>query len=107
MTKEGHRIALPEEQLTQRLALVALLVLLGLAIAGPSGILAWGENSQLLEQRHHQIAALVVERDALKNRVDLLHPDHADADLVVEELRRNLNVVHPDEVVLTLPKSGQ
>lgn len=105
MTKEGHRIALPKEQLTQRLALASLLFLLGLAIAGPSGILAWGENSQLLEQRHHQIATLVAERDALKNRVDLLHPDHADADLVGEELRRNLNVVHPDEVVLTLPKS--
>lgn len=105
MTKEGHKIALPKEQLTQRLALAALLVLLGLAIAGPSGVLAWGENSQLLEQRHQQIVALVEERDALKNRVDLLHPDHADADLVGEELRRNLNVVHPDEVVLTLPKS--
>ncbi|MDN3645362.1 septum formation initiator family protein [Pontixanthobacter aestiaquae] len=105
MTVEGHKIALPKEQVTQGLALALLLLLMGLAIAGPSGLLAWGENSQLLEQRHAQIAALSEQRDALKNRVDLLHPDHADPDLVGEELRRNLNVVHPDEVVMTLPKS--
>ncbi|WP_245228510.1 septum formation initiator family protein [Pontixanthobacter sp. CEM42] len=105
MTVEGHKIALPKEQMTQGLALALLLLLMGLAIAGPSGLLAWGENSQLLDQRNAQIAALSEERDALKNRVDLLHPDHADPDLVGEELRRNLNVVHPDEVVMTLPKS--
>ncbi len=105
MTIEGHKIALPREQMTQGLALALLLLLMGLAIAGPSGLLAWGENSQLLDQRNAQIAALSEERDALKNRVDLLHPDRADPDLVGEELRRNLNVVHPDEVVMTLPKS--
>lgn len=88
--------------MTQGLALLALLILMGLAIAGPSGFLAWGENANLLEKRHSQIVALTDERDALKNRVDLLDPDNADPDLIGEELRRNLNVVHPDEVVLTL-----
>ncbi|MGB3738696.1 MAG: septum formation initiator family protein [Pontixanthobacter sp.] len=102
MTIEGHRITLPREQMTQGLALMVLLILTGLAIAGPSGLLAWGENANLLKQRQQQIAVLVEERDALKNRVDLLDPNNADPDLVGEELRRNLNVVHPDEVVLTL-----
>lgn len=103
MTVEGHKISLPKEQVTQGLALAVLLLLTGLAIAGPSGLLAWSENSQLLDQRHQQIAALTEERDALRNRVDLLDPANADPDLVGEELRKNLNVVHPDEVVLTLP----
>ncbi len=103
MTVQGHKIALPKEQMTQGLALVALLILMGLAIAGPSGLLAWNENAQVLEQRHMQIAALVEERDALKNRVELLDPDNADPDLVGELLRSNQNVVHPDEVVMMLP----
>lgn len=105
MTVEGHRLSLPKEQLTQALALVILLLLTGLAVAGPSGLLAWSENAHLLEQRRAQIVALTKERDALRNRVDLLDPNHADADIVGEELRRNLNVVHPDELVLTLPKA--
>ena len=107
MTVEGHKIALPKEQVTQGLALAALLVLAGLAIAGPSGLLAWSENAQMLEQRHAQIAVLAKQRDALKNRVNLLDLDNADPDLVGEELRKNLNVVHPDEVVLIIPSEGQ
>ncbi|MFZ1743683.1 MAG: septum formation initiator family protein [Pontixanthobacter sp.] len=93
--------------MTQGLALAALLLLAGLAIAGPSGLLAWSENQQLLAQRQAQIIALKDARDILKNRVALLDPDHADPDLVSEELRKNLNFVHPDEVVLTLPKAGE
>ncbi|MXO90303.1 septum formation initiator [Altererythrobacter aquaemixtae] len=89
--------------MTQGLALALLLLLLGLAIAGPSGLLAWNENLQLRDQRHAQIAALTEERDILKNRVGLLDPNSADPDLVSEKLRSDLNVLHPDEVVLILP----
>ena len=32
----------------------------------------------------------------------LLDPDHVDPDLSGELIRKNLNVVHPDEVVLEL-----
>ena len=107
MTREGHKITLPREQLTQGLALALLLMLMGLAIAGPSGLLAWGENEQLLEQRKARIAVLTEERDALQNRVGLLDPTHADPDQVGELLRRNFNVVHPDEVVLILDQPGE
>ncbi len=105
MTRQGHRITLRKEQLTQGFALTALLVLTVLGIAGPSGLLSWSENSQLLSQRHAQINVLTAERDALKNRVELLDPANADPDLAGEEIRRNLNLVHPDEVVLTLPEA--
>ena len=86
----------------QGFALVLLLGLGGMAIAGPYGVLAWGENLQLLDQRTARIAALQADKARLENLNMLLHPDHADPDLVGELLRRNLNVVHPDEVVLTL-----
>lgn len=91
---------LPRESLAQSVALVALLVIGGLAIAGPSGILAWSENARLLDQRHEEVAQLTAERDQLKNRVNLLDPRHADPDLVGELLRSNLNVAHPDELVI-------
>nr|WP_137678369.1 septum formation initiator family protein [Parerythrobacter lutipelagi] len=86
-------------------ALCLLLLLAGLAIAGPSGLLAWGENSQLLEQRRAEVAELAEQRDDLQNLVALLDPDHADPDLVGELLRRNQNMIHRDEVVLTLPEA--
>lgn len=84
-------------------ALSVLLVLMLLAIAGPGGLLAWRENSHLLQQRKAQLAALADERDALRNRVALVDPRHADPDLMGEELRRNFNVMREDEVVLFLP----
>ena len=102
VTREGHTITSPRERLTQGIALFVLLVLGGLAIAGPSGLLAWGENLRLLDQRRAEIAQLTHHRDELKVQVNALDPNHADPDLVGELIRKNLNVVHPDEVVITL-----
>lgn len=92
--------------LRQRLAKVAvagfLLTLGALALAGPAGVLEWGRQNALLDEREAQIAALEAERVELRNRVELLDPDHADPDLVGELLRRDLNVTHPDEYVIEL-----
>ena len=90
--------------MTQAFALIALLVLGGVAVAGPSGVLAWSENSRLLKEREQELAQLSARRDELRNRVELLDPDHADPDLVGELLRKNLNVAHPDEIVLARPQ---
>jgi cell division protein FtsB len=81
-------------------ALAVLLFLGGMTIVGPSGVLAWGETLATLEQRQDEIARLKAERDVLKNRVDLLDPKGVDPDIATELLRSNLNVVHPDEIVL-------
>lgn len=102
MTREGHKITLPKEKWTQGLALALLLLIGGLAIAGPSGLLAWSENLKLLEQRQAHIAKLKQERGKLANQVALLNPENADPDMVGERLRRDFNVVHEDEVVLIL-----
>lgn len=93
---------LPRENTTQVLALMCLLAMAGFAIAGPSGLLAWGEQTRLLDARNKELAQLKVERDDLRNRVSLLNPNHADPDLAGELLRSNLNVVHPDEMVMLL-----
>ena len=102
MKRGGIISRLPPDQVKQGLALAGLLFLTVLAIAGPTGLLAWSENDKLLEQRRAQIAVLTEQRDELRNLVEGVDPEGADPDLVGELLRRNLNVVHPDEVVITL-----
>jgi cell division protein FtsB len=93
---------LAKEGLTQAFALFCLLLMGGWVLFGPSGLLAWSENNRLLTERQKELAQLGAERDDLKNRVALLDPRHADPDLTGQLLRANLNVVHPDEVVLII-----
>lgn len=88
-------------------ALVVLLLLGGLTFVGPYGVLAWGENLALLDQRQERISKLKAERDELKNLVERLDPNHVDPDLATELLRKNLNVAHPDEYVIELGKAQQ
>jgi cell division protein FtsB len=94
---------LAKEGLTQAFALACLLVMGAWVLFGPSGLLAWSENSRLLTERHKELVLLTEERNALKNRVSLLDPRQVDPDMAGQLLRANLNVVHPDEVVLTIP----
>lgn len=96
-----RRFRLPARR-SEAFALVALLVMAGLAIAGPSGLFAWSENLRLRDAREARLAKLEVERDHLKNRVALLDPRHADPDLAGELVRSQMGVVHPDEVVVKI-----
>lgn len=100
MRRSKQTLRLPRESLTQTLALIVLLVLGAIALAGPSGVLAWTENAHALERNSQEVTRLIALRDRLHNRVELLDPRHADPDLVGELLRRDLNVAHPDEVIL-------
>ncbi|MBT2133664.1 septum formation initiator family protein [Croceibacterium sp. LX-88] len=88
-------------------ALGVLLLLGGLTFVGPYGVLAWGENLALLQQRQERISKLKAEKDELENLVDRLDPNHVDPDLATELLRKNLNVAHPDEYVIELDKAQQ
>lgn len=102
MRRSRSEPKLPRETVTQGVALALLLAMGGFAIAGPSGLLAWSEQSGMLEARHQELTRLQAERDELRNRVALLNPSHADPDLAGELLRKDLNVVHPDEMVMLL-----
>ncbi|WP_324827348.1 FtsB family cell division protein [Qipengyuania zhejiangensis] len=102
MRRRGPFTAIHKAKATQHAALACLLAMGGIAIAGPSGLLAWSENLRLLDKRQAQLAEIEAQRDALANRVALLDPKNADPDMVGELLRSQLNVVHPDEVVIKL-----
>ncbi len=90
------------ERLKQAAALIALVLLAGFAVAGPTGLLAWSENVSALDQRETQIADLTAKRDAMRNRVMLLDPEAADPDLASELVREQLGVMREDEIVITL-----
>jgi cell division protein FtsB len=84
------------------MALVALLLIAAYALLGPTGIIAWTDYRQALDERTQQLAVLEKQRDALRNRQRLLDRDNVDPDLAGELMRRELNVVAPDEVVIPL-----
>lgn len=102
MRGSARNIRFAREGLTQSLALGCLLLMGAWSLFGPSGLLAWGENSRLLGEREKELKQLTVQRDELKNRVALLDPKKVDPDMAGELLRSNLNVVHPDEMVMLL-----
>lgn len=89
-----------KERFVQGVALALLLLMGAWIIAGPSGLVAWGENQRLLEQRREKLTELKVQRERIRNRVNLLDPQHVDPDLAGELLRGNLNVARPDEMVM-------
>ena len=100
----GNRgsVQLASERVTQALALFCLLAMGAWVLFGPSGLMAWSENNHLLGERHKELQQLSAQRDELKNRVALLDPNHVDPDLSGQLLRSQLNVVHPNEMVMML-----
>ena len=70
------------------------------AVLGPNGMLAYGDYKRQLGQREREFQKLDKRREVLRNRVALLNPDHANPDMVDEMTRKELNVVHPDEVIV-------
>ncbi|WP_237487350.1 FtsB family cell division protein [Parapontixanthobacter aurantiacus] len=91
-----------KENRTRTVGMGAMGLIVGLALVGPSGLLSWSETLRLRDARAAQLAELEERRDELQHRVTLLSPDSADPDLVSELIRENLNVVHPDEMVIIL-----
>lgn len=77
-------------------------VFAGYAVVGPNGALAWSDYRSQHEVAERQLTLARQERDALANRVRLLDPTGANADLADELARRELGVIRPDEVVLPI-----
>ncbi len=84
------------------LAVVILLAGISYLVLGPTGLYAWGEYSQQLQDRKSELANLRKDEKALKNNVDLVDPQQTDPDMADELVRRDLNVTHPDEVIIPL-----
>ncbi|MBA4048580.1 MAG: septum formation initiator [Sphingomonas sp.] len=72
------------------------------ALVGPNGLFAYGEYQRRVVEQRAEFDRLDKQRAALKNRVELLDPRHANPDMVDEVTRQKLNVVHPNEVIVPL-----
>ena len=59
-------------------------------------------SAQLTKRAGGLCRSSTSERAVLQNRVELLDPKHVDPDMVDELVRKELNVVHPDEVIVPL-----
>ena len=73
------------------------------AIGGPTGILSWRGYDSERKLLAAQVEARAEEKASLERQVELLDPAGVDPDLADELVRKNLNVVKPDEVIVPLP----
>ncbi|MGL4314360.1 MAG: FtsB family cell division protein [Sphingomonas sp.] len=72
------------------------------AIVGTNGIMAYGDYKRELAHKQAELAQLKQREAVLQNRVRLLDPHHADPDMVDELARKQLGVVHPDEMIVPI-----
>lgn len=72
------------------------------AVVGSNGALAYGDYHRQLAKKERDLQVLEARRETLRNRVALLDPRHANPDLVDELVRKQLNVAHPDEVIVPI-----
>ena len=84
------------------LAVIVVGTFAGHAVAGPNGLLAWGGYHRALEERQAELAQLQAEKARLKHHSALLDPRKADPDMADELVRKDLGLVRPDEVIVTL-----
>lgn len=84
------------------LAGCALALIVGWLLFGSTGLFAWSDYSRSLNARQSELVELRAELAALENRQRLLNPRAADPDLVDEIIQRDLNLVHPDDIVVPL-----
>jgi len=84
------------------IAVLLLLFFAGYVVLGSNGILAWGDYTRQLHRAQAELQQVDAQRSELRNRVDLLNPRRVDPDLSDELIRRQLGVLHHDEVIVPL-----
>jgi cell division protein FtsB len=76
-------------------------------IEGERGFEAWMRLSRQLQAEETNLAQVRAERAALELKVADMRPDHLDRDLLDERVRKVLNLVAPNEVVIMHPKTAR
>jgi cell division protein FtsB len=75
-------------------------------IEGDRGLRAWRDINEQLHVAQDQFATVEAERDALEHKVYGLNPDHVDPDLLDQQIRMQLELVSPGEIILMQPSSS-
>lgn len=84
------------------IAVLLVMAMIGYGIFGPTGLYAWGDYSQSVEQRRVVLAGLKKHEAEIRNRVNLLDRRRIDPDIADEFVRKELGVTHPDDVIIPM-----
>ena len=77
------------------------------AVEGERGLRAYFAVKHETVLARAELAALRAEQSILERRVSLLRPESLDLDMLEERARAVLNLGHPDELVILLPRHGE
>lgn len=72
------------------------------ALNGDRGLYAYLKQSRHLESSQQELAALVLKREELENRVRMMGSDSLNLDLLDEQARRILGAARNSEIVVIL-----
>ena len=81
---------------------LALAGIVSWLLFGTTGVFAWNDYNRALGARTAELAQLKADQARLRNHLRLLNPRHVDPDMMDEAVRQELNLLHPDEVVIPL-----
>ena len=73
------------------------------AVTGERSLWSWWQLRHEIKDAEGVLATAREERFALEHRVGLLRPESLDPDMLDEQVRRMLNLIGPDEVVILNP----
>ena len=86
-------------------ALLVIAFFGGYALAGPNGVIAWGDYRHQLDRKQSELAKLEAQKKVIANRVSLLDPRKANPDLADELIRERLGYAHPDEIIIPMDQA--
>src|SRR3954452_13099994 len=72
-------------------------------VQGDRGLRAWVRLSQELRQAKEELAAASAKRTELQHRVAHMRANQVDPDLLDSQIRKTLDVLRPDEIVIPVP----
>jgi len=75
------------------------------AVSGPTGLFAFQDYKAEHSALEHKALQVQQTKEALRRQVALLDPRRVDPDLADELVRKNLNVLRDDEIILDLDQA--
>lgn len=73
-------------------------------VQGDNGLLAYARKSGQVQRTQIELAQLTEERKRLELRTSLMRSDSLDPDMLDEQARWALGVLHPDDVIVVPPR---
>lgn len=95
-------------EIRRRLKQAAIPTLLGCVIVyfgyhtvqGDNGLIAYARKASQVQRAKIELAHLELERDRLERRTNLMRSESLDPDMLDEQARWALGLLHPDDVIV-------